>query len=90
MKEHSVQAIVAGNFLNAALFSYFLYTGDKVGMFVVVVSWVLAYAQAFLESIRQSLFDSAVNLPWFLAWSTLFVGCVGSSLYAISRFAGFA
>jgi hypothetical protein len=76
--------MLAGNFINAALFAALLVLGDNVGQFMLFVSWASAYLVAVQQSydmLRSS--QVAYRISVILSWVSVF-----STMIAFGRWLG--
>lgn len=72
----ALQAILAGNFINLALFLTALSVGDITSMSLLLVSWVTAYVAGALHSLGI--------VGWYgLSWAV----CAGASILSAARLA---
>lgn len=67
----SIQAIIAGNFINTALFLALLNSGDKEGQTMVIVSWCAAYLAALFYKHEWTAFVFGVACLALTAFAAL-------------------
>jgi hypothetical protein len=79
-----IQCIAAGNFLNLALFSYFLLYNSVLGMSLILLAWLSAWLLGVIQTNFGQVQWGYVTSVW------LAIACVGCTAIACAAFAAFA